>query len=186
MRDALENIRFLLSLVGFSKKTTQIGLNLVIGRGMSESSDGYYNAINQLAFFRAGVRDSIINQKEEKDGKILQLCDEIRESMLQHGVELFDGKDLKKDNWRFCLPKDTSSEVTVPQVPTMDPLSISQKNYFRVGKYKGMFSEYSNDGMPIRNADGSELSKRLLKKLKKKHETHKKRLEESFEKDSSI
>ena len=186
MREALENIRFLLSLVGFSKKTTEIGLNLVGGRDMSESSDRYYNAMNQLAFFRSGVRDSIINQNKEKDGKILQLCDEVRESMLQHGVELLDGKEVEKDSWRFCLPKSTNSEVTKPQVTTMDPLSISLEDYFRVGKYKGMFSEYSSDGMPIRNADGSELSKRLLKKLKKKHETHKKRLKESPEQEVKI
>jgi hypothetical protein len=40
-----------------------------------------------------------------------------------------------------------------------------------------MFSEFTEDGIPILNADGSELSKRMLKKLIKKRAAHKQRLE---------
>jgi hypothetical protein len=54
---------------------------------------------------------------------------------------------------------------------------VKLEDLFRVGQYKGMFSEFTEDGIPTLNADGSELSKRMLKKLIKKRDDHMKRLE---------
>ena len=177
IRDLLGNIRNLLSLVGFSKKTTDIGLDYDDDRDSTVVNEF---AIEEFVSFRSSVRKAILNQEElldEKDQSILKLCDQVRDSMLQHGIELLDGREINESGWRFCLPKSPNTEMKVEQVRQVDTLSVRAEDYFRVGKYEGMFTEYAEDGMPIRNADGSELSNRMSKKLKKKLAAHKKRLE---------
>lgn len=186
MKAALYNVRDLLALVGFSEKTTGIGLNTMDSDSSLVSGD--QNAmVDELVSFRSGVRKIALESAraispEEQMNRMLQHCDETRESMLQKGVELLDSKDAETDDWRFCLLKSVEREgaqIKEQKSPNVNLLSISLLDLFRVGNYKGLFAEFSDDGLPTRNTDGSEISKRMLKKLKKKREAHIKRLQES-------
>jgi cysteinyl-tRNA synthetase len=132
--------------------------------------------------------------------EIMRLCDDARDRIFPSlGVELMDGKvhhdsDQFSDNgsmWKFCFPHTkedtgnnenktaTTSIPTTPAATTIDLRSIPLQNLFKVGPYEGQFSEYSDEGMPVRNADGSALSNRLLQKLRTKRAKHAKRLENS-------
>lgn len=193
MKHALHNVRHLLSLVGFSSKTTEIGLGVPSREGPHQGDIGKVDLIDKMVSFRSSIRKVALESASgtptlERGDKMLQLCDEIRDSMLQHGIELLDSKDTQSDGWQFCLPRSRSAEARQNSVKEktaqpIDPFSIPLENLFRIGKYKGMFVEFTSEGVPIRNADGTEVSKRLLKKLLKKRELHKKRLEVSHEQE---
>jgi hypothetical protein len=182
MKTAIQNVRQLLSLVGFSENTTQIGL-----RATSSDVGDQKRVIEKLVSFRSSVRKIALDSAgatsaEDKTDSLLQFCDEIRDSMLEDGIELLDSKHTGSDDWRFCLPKSTGTrESGLKELKhlALDLSLIPLEDFFRVGDYKGMFAELSSEGIPIRNSDGSEISKRMLKKLLKKYEVHKKRLERS-------
>ena len=201
------SIRSLLSLVGFSNKTAQsllINGNDKHSQEQSNVVGGERAVIDSFAKFRYLVRqsalDDMIAKKNNKSNgdvdvskKILQLCDEYRDTILPMiGIEIKD-KSGDSSSWRYCLPKhsssDTSESLALPSTENKDGTdspavagelelhAIPIKDLFRVGQYEGMFSDFSNDGIPILNADGSNVSKRLLKKLLKKRDEHRKRLE---------
>jgi cysteinyl-tRNA synthetase len=182
-------VRELLRLVGFTETTTEAGIRRV-GRN-SEITSGRVceeDLVESLVRFRSTVRDvALVDPSAPGMKKLLALSDELRDSILPEiGVQLMDSnnnKESEKDSWKFCLPRRSSridSSQTTKPTSTDDALagndvdlaSISVLDFFKVGQYKGVFSEYSEDGRPTQNADGSEVSKRLLKKLLKKREKH--------------
>lgn len=190
MKAALYNIRQLLALVGFSKHTTEIGLNS--SKAVSDSSTAVSadqnTIVGEMVYFRSAVRRLALESalgapQEEQMKRMLHLCDEARKSMLQNGVKIVDSKSADSDDWRFCLPRSVEREgasTKEQRSQIVDLMSTSVHDLFRVGKYEGFFSGFSDDGMPTLNADGSEISKRMLKKLKKKREAHLKRLRNSL------
>ncbi|KAL7566679.1 hypothetical protein ACA910_017742 [Epithemia clementina (nom. ined.)] len=91
--------------------------------------------------------------------------------------------------WSYCIPvpilKTENSDEAQPETAILprnpqrlDEISIQE--FFRVGRYEGMFSAYTSDGFPTHNAEGTELSKSLTKKLLKKRQAHEKRLAEEL------
>jgi cysteinyl-tRNA synthetase len=189
VRAALQTIRGLLSLVGFSDKTTRVG--------MERSSDdvttsrvvgGEPALVEELVRFRAAVRQAALedaqnNMTSENMKQILKLCDEARDQVFPGiGVEILDGKVKEESaSWRFCLPRPqdgtTINRETGADASSVELESIPLHDFFRVGQYNGMFSKFSDDGMPLQMFDGSEVSKRMLKKLMKKKNSHRTRLE---------
>ena len=113
------------------------------------------------------------------------MCDAVRDEHLPPiGVEILDASESSERGesdgarWRFCVPKSGAEldrplsggkgkdSTAVPKANTSG--KISAEEYFKVGTYKDKFSRYNEDGMPTHNADGTDVSKRLLKKLTKK------------------
>ena len=184
LADAVARIRDNLALVGFSRQTSSPAVD---EQSMGSNVVGGERAIaDELAKFRALVREEALSSV--KDGssndalkQILKMCDEMRDRTLPSlGLELLDGKeDNHQQQWRFCIPKEPSNNdslVSRKATPAIELSSVNLEEYFKVGQYEGKFSTYSDDGIPTHNADGTEVSKSLLKKLMKKREKHKKRL----------
>ena len=181
---AVREVRELLRLVGFTKTTTEAGI-------VSESTDQSSGRVNEEALvdslvqFRTKVRDIALQDPSAPGmSELLALSDELRDSGLPKiGVQLMDGNSEESNKaWKFCLPRlsppkeESKSPVSSNSV---DLLSIPLSEFFKVGQYEGVFSEYKEDGTPTHNADGSEVSKRSLKKLLKKREKHQARLEKN-------
>jgi hypothetical protein len=189
LKAVIGNMRSLLSLVGFSERTTRAGLGGIEHSAQSSQVIGGERAvIEAMVHFRSVVRQAALedvrnNTSSGNMKKILQLCDETRDSIFpKMGIQLLDGKREEADDWKICLPKFEESHTTTTEhqrSSSIDLESVKLEDLFRVGQYKGMFSEFTEDGIPTLNADGSELSKRMLKKLIKKREDHRKRLERS-------
>ena len=188
MSAILSMLRELLSLVGFSEKTTQIGLRTEsLGMQSHNVVGGEDAVIDELVRFRSTVRRAALEDAHNKVAsenmkRILRACDDARDNVFPNmGIELFDARvDEQSDGWRFCLPKSPSNNEGGGKQkvsPYMDFEYVPLGDFFRVGQYEGLFAEFDNDGVPTRNADGSELSKSKLKKLLKKREAHRQRLE---------
>ncbi len=181
---AIREVREQLRLVGFTKTTTEAGI-------LSESSDQPSGRVNEEALveslvrFRTKVRDIALQDPSAPGmSQLLTLSDELRDSELPEiGVQLMDGNSKKSERaWKFCLPR-LSSPKEESKSPVfsdgVDLLSIPIFDFFKNGQYEGVFSEYAEDGTPTHNADGSEVSKRSLKKLLKKRDKHQARLEKN-------
>ena len=134
--------------------------------------------------------------------RILTSCDELRNNLSSLGVVLLDasvaaGKNGCKDDWRFSVPRashlssesaDNASSLTqydtnVSQAtPTFQKRMLTPQNIFRLDpRYEGMFSEFDQNGIPTRHADGSEVSKSQQKKYRKKQAKHAQLLESKDE-----
>ena len=199
----IQQVRELLRLVGFTKTTTEAGITV---QNLSSPSKVDENAlIDSIVQFRSMVREVALEHHKIDPSagmeNILALSDRFRDSTLPEiGVQIIDDTTSSNANnsndnnettdasfWKFCLPRkplsSSEEEASCPQAkPTDDKTtaeidSIPISEFFKVGQYQGVFSEYSNDGMPTHNADGSEVSKRMLKKLSKKREKHRLRLQ---------
>ena len=185
----LDTLRECLSIVGFSERTTNIAVS---NSTQSSSNEHNYNnnneytkqVINALVQFRSSIRkkalDNIKNsQHDEKNvyKDILALCDEMRNKSLSSlGLEIHDDDT---NNWRFNILssvgdelKETKAHQTSSTLSQSKPKDTTESNFFLVGHYEGQFSEFDDDHLPIKNADGSNVSKTLRKKLLKKKEKY--------------
>lgn len=192
MITALSILRDMLSLVGFTNKTTKAGLeNTMFASGASTHSGRDENKVTDLLVqFRSAVRHAALDDARaglatDRMKQILDLCDSIRDLDLpQIGVEVLDGgAEGDGERWRICLPKpklhdqNSESQEGQKQSPQVNLGNVALEDLFRVGQYEGLFSEYTSDGIPTHNADGSDVSKSALKKLLKKREAHMVRLQ---------
>lgn len=195
VRAAVVTLRDLLSLVGFSDATVRIGLEHSNDRQRSHVVGGERGLIEELVRFRSAIRKAALSDIGDKAAtdnvrEILNLCDGIRKEVLPSmGLELLDEK-VDDDSpaaagWRFIVPKKVvlehgsldNSKKENKSTRHVRLLDVRVEDLFRTGQYEGMFSEFKDDGIPVLNADGSEVSKRLLKKLLKKREKHQTRLQ---------
>ena len=192
---SIREVRELLRLVGFTETTTEAGIRRV-GQN-TETTSGRVceeDLVESLVRFRSTVRDVALGDPSAPGmKKLLALADDLRDSILPKiGVQLMDSnknKESEKDSWKFCLPRRPSRiDSTSPKQNStstddanVDLASIAVLDFFKVGQYEGFFSGFTDDGTPTHNADGSEVSKRLLKKILKKREKHILRLEKNKE-----
>lgn len=189
MIHSIREVRELLRLVGFTETTTEAGIR----DGMSEHVPSRVceeELVESLVRFRSTVRDIALEDPSAPGmKKLLALSDELRDTILPEiGVQLMDSNndEEKETTWKFSLPRrpltnderQTKPAVDGSRAGNVNLMSVAMEDFFKVGQYEGVFSEYSEDGTPTHNADGSEVSKRLLKKLLKKREKHRSRLEE--------
>jgi hypothetical protein len=204
VRSALNDVRDLLRLVGFTCKTVDAGLGVVVDDDEREESCGLSSSsmlsaqdtsslVQTLIDFRSAVRRIALLHDPNQDNiavdgrkELLRLSDEIRDKTLPEiGIQIMDGREGTQDNWKWCQPSKeiphhvgpTTKEQQQEPIAMTDVHSVALSEFFKVGQYDGMFSEFTDQGIPTHHADRTEVSKRLLKKLLKKRQAHQKRLE---------
>lgn len=205
MERLLTKMRECLSIVGFSNKTTKAGLSQMISQGMDDTENEKFNkkVIDELVHFRSLIRmkalesmnrgDNNNSNKDDLSKEILALCDDLRQNSSSFGVEINDDNTNDR-GWRFKLSTRSSSDETSkdenddnqskssPQTTTNAVEEIiKESNFFSSGHYQGKFLEYDEDYVPTKNADGTDVSKTLRKKLLKKKERYFRRRNENNE-----
>lgn len=168
---------------------------------LTEAAAGYATAYDQFKAAVSGVEDC---------SQLLSECDKVRDDVLPAlGVALAD-RDSGNAWWRLddpCsiqaaiqLSKDQKaakaagkSQVDVKkfaarltqatnELAKLDGL-IPLTEFFKTGKWEGMFKEYAADGYPTMNAAGEPVSdKEKKKKMEKPYKNHKKSIDTLAEK----
>mmetsp|Transcript_34970 Transcript_34970/g.51369 ORF Transcript_34970/g.51369 Transcript_34970/m.51369 type:complete len:276 (-) Transcript_34970:142-969(-) len=203
IRLAITALRHQLILLGFTDKTARAGI--IEQRDTATNATGSSSRIKggdvalveEFVRFRSSVRKLALESVQSKPNsasnddktcakEILKLCDNVRENALPAmGLEVVDIKQhASSSDWKWCVPKqkkrqqqDSKTDAIKPS-PSSPPIhEIALEDMFRVGSYVDMFSKYDENGIPILNADGSEVSKSMLKKLNKKRNKHATRLD---------
>lgn len=196
VRGVMATLRQQLSIVGFTDKTAKAGIISINDDSNSGHVAGGEKAIiDELVGFRSRVRVSALAGAKDHDPeavektikKLLASCDELRDKRLPAiGVELLDDaiqdaspKSSKEaGRWRYCMPKNcdkaNKKESSKKRKKTIafsaSTSTASLKDFLTHGQYDGMFSQFNDEGLPTRTADGKDVSKRLLKKVTKKYE----------------
>jgi len=194
---ALNVLREYLVIVGFSDKTVRAGILGYAGSGGGINHDEHNSQngifVDKLVNFRKAVRELALEQVKRRRGQsedadmhhnadmaknLLTLCDKLRdEDLPKVGIEIFDsvGQDSMSD-WRFIIPRDMQhrDDTTTNDSPESSQNhrgqvtnTITESNFFKVARYEGQFSAFDVHGFPTHDADGVELSKRMIKKLLK-------------------
>jgi len=194
LQGSIDLLRKKLSLFGFTDRTVRAGIVRSVGvsgdDGHGSSIKGGERALaDELVSFRSAIRKAALSHIRSGDSSvsktntnkaindILKLCDAARDRTLPAlGLDISDSdvEGGEKSQWRFCVPRNSASSdletVSKNQRKPTVPKVVPVKDMFRVGQYEGMFSQYDDEGMPTHNSDGSEVSNRLRKKLKKKRD----------------
>jgi cysteinyl-tRNA synthetase len=190
---ALEVLRNFLSIVGFSDDTVKAGISHKQRNHILGDSEAL---VNELVDFRRSIREASLNylksskttsgkdQGSELSKTNLKICDDLRDDKLPAiGLEVFDGDAAP--TWRFVTPttqsklpprtkKNGDKKTTLPHDSLLD---LNEANFFQIGRYEGLFTAFDSDGIPTKNMDGSDLSKRAIKKLIKKREAYFRKME---------
>ena len=192
MEQTLLSLRQQLRLVGFTDKTTRAGLVDSDFEKGSNIEGGEEALIKEFVKFRTDIRKTAIHgmrkdtsrgqqQQSETIESILKFCDNVRDDTLPSlGLQISDtnpSDNKAEPSWTYCIPKDhESKKVPVMKKPIVvvnntDLSSLSKEDWFRLHPiYEGMFVEFDPLGHPTMNAEGTPVSKRLLKKLIKKRD----------------
>lgn len=179
----LKTLRRCLSILGFTDKTVRAGLETDVEH-YSRSNE---KLVEEIVQFRKSIRDAALRNLKHHDvqnvcKEILNICDKFRDQNLPSvGIQVFDSDEMENRGWRYYLPgvpDDGNVPSKAPSIDQFDKSQLTAENMFRVGQYKGIFSAYDDSGFPTRTIDGSELSKRMIKKLTKKREVYRQKLED--------
>lgn len=194
LEEALSVLRKLLSTLGFTPTTSNVGLdyaqvstNNVVGgeAALAEILVAFRDQIRSVAIRQMKV--SNVSDESKTDAKeLLRYCDDVRNASSTVGLELLDTKvdsnDDKQLKWRWCSSPNekTDNSKNLPQSNERSSGKLSSQvsiyDLFRVGSYEGMFSEYDDLGMPTQKSDGTPMSKSGMKKLKKKRDKYERKL----------
>ena len=179
----ISSLRQSLALVGFSDKTVRVGMELQSSLVSQGIAGGERALIEELVKFRSSVRDVALASTQggatlQTIFEILRLCDVARDQALPSiGVQIMDG-DAEK-SWRYCLPSSNKSSTEGTAIPKIKEILIGDiplEDFFKVGQYEGMFTDFDEIGIPMTHSDGSPISSRKMKKLLAKRQKHEERL----------
>jgi len=149
--------------------------------------------INVMSDFRDKVKDICIKENEPK--KVLAICDKFKDEILPNlGIKIEDKGKNEKSIWKFydkevyLREKQKENELKENKKKQKEfeakqyelKLSMTAKEYFasQVDKY----SEFDENGVPIKNAKGEILSKEQYNRLKKDFAKHEKQHQKWLEK----
>jgi len=149
--------------------------------------------INVMSDFRDKVKDICIKENDPK--KVLAICDKFRDEILPNlGIKIEDKGKNEKSIWKFydkevyLREKQKENELKENKKKQKEfeakqyelKLSMTAKEYFasQVDKY----SEFDENGVPIKNAKGEILSKEQYNRLKKDFAKHEKQHQKWLEK----
>ena len=138
--------------------------------------------IDVITKFRHEVKNAIVVEKDEK--KILKLCDQLRdETLIELGVRIedkgnehsqwkfFDKEQYKKEKEKEKELKENKKKQKEEEAKQREmKLSMSAKEYYATLTDK--YSAFDEQGIPIKNAKGNEISKEQYNKLKKEFAKH--------------
>jgi len=172
---ALDFVRMSLSMVGFSSRSVNAGLEIESGT----ETDDKKAVIDELVKFRSVVRTHAQHESntDELWESVLEECDRLRDITLPSiGVDLRDGGSAS--SWSETIPSSltypSSPDPPIPQ--SQNILDTPVEKFFQTRQYEGQFAAFDEGGFPTRMKDGAPLSARLRKKLLKRLEKHRKRL----------
>uniref|UniRef100_A0A0N5CDI8 Cysteine--tRNA ligase, cytoplasmic n=1 Tax=Strongyloides papillosus TaxID=174720 RepID=A0A0N5CDI8_STREA len=145
-----------------------------------------------LSEFRENVRK---HARASKNIDILNLCDEIRDTILpelgvrledksnETVVKLVDKEILRREmEQKKILEENKRLEKERKEKERLEKEAakkINPNEMFKVGNYAGKYSQYDENGIPTHTADGEEISKGQRKKIEKLWEAQKKKFEQS-------
>ena len=132
--------------------------------------------------FRHEVKNAIVVEKDEK--KILKLCDQLRDETLPElGVRIedkgnegslwkfFDKEQYKKEKEKEKELKENKKKQKEEEAKQREmKLSMTAKEYYATMTDK--YSAFDEEGIPIKNAKGNDISKEQYNKLKKEFAKH--------------
>ena len=116
--------------------------------------------------------------------RILVECDSLRKKVLVFGISIEDiisSERLCESNWKTIKSFEFHNEndkkedgiKSSPLLSHQDYVAIPAHDLFRLATpYADEFSQYTSNGIPTHDKDGSELSKSKVKKYRKKYEKH--------------
>ena len=151
--------------------------------------------INILTNFRDEIKNTCILEKDTK--KVLTLCDKLRDDVLPNlGIRIEDKGKGEKSIWKFfdkeeyLKEKKKEKELKENKKKQKEQeanenelrLSKSAKEYFASQTDK--YSDFDENGVPIKNAKGEALSQEKYNKLKKDFAKHEKQHQKWLEKKS--
>ena len=139
--------------------------------------------INATSKFRDEIKQACIKEKDVK--KVLNICDDLRDNILPNlGIKIEDkGKDEESvwkfyDKEQFIKEKEKQKELKEAQKQKKEKeakerelkLSLTAKEYYAMQTDK--YSKFDENGIPIQNEKGQDLSKEQINKLKKDFAKH--------------
>eukprot|EP00190_Bangiopsis_sp_CCMP1999_P001694 CAMPEP_0198732178 /NCGR_PEP_ID=MMETSP1475-20131203/34254_1 /TAXON_ID= ORGANISM="Unidentified sp., Strain CCMP1999" /NCGR_SAMPLE_ID=MMETSP1475 /ASSEMBLY_ACC=CAM_ASM_001111 /LENGTH=683 /DNA_ID=CAMNT_0044495243 /DNA_START=115 /DNA_END=2166 /DNA_ORIENTATION=+ len=158
-----------------------------VGMGGSGASDGVSAEEILAPHLDAwiGFREELRKMAKSNDFSakaVLQACDKIRDEKLpQLGVKiddsgasgvwkLYDPEELRKQTQLENDAKQARVAAAAQLQAERDRKgSIPPDQMFKLGEYEGKFSKYDDEGIPLSDASGEELTKNARKKLLKLH-----------------
>ncbi|OQS07834.1 cysteinyl-tRNA synthetase, partial [Thraustotheca clavata] len=143
--------------------------------------------LDAFTALRAQVRQvALTNTKDPQFQSILQLCDRIRDQTLPPmGIQI-DDVSSGQSHWKLqpyqkpeTLSNNSSNvdpvkaQLAAKQAEFEAEMQIPPENYFQESKqFKGKFTEFDQDGIPLTDENGQIWTKSGRKKLLKKLEKH--------------
>lgn len=175
---------------GLINPNKQIGFAIDNSEPVDKIIAPYIDIISQ---FRDRIRQAVKSKEDSK--KLLDICDEVRDDILPFvGIRLedtngktiwkYDDKDqlLKERDARIALKKEKEAkkakqeeENRKKEEERRKQAEINPKEMF---KNDELYSEYDENGIPIKDKEGKEISKSSKKKLLKQYEQQKKLYEQ--------
>jgi len=136
--------------------------------------------VRQIALDQEHVDDPEARAAAMKK-KLLILSDDIRDGLLEEGVEIKD-RQLEASTWRIMSTeereraqegslfarKQQEHQKTLQQAPPPSPEALLQE-----WRESGHYAAFDEEGLPTHDADGSEISKSRRKKFTKQWEKQK-------------
>ncbi|GMM28411.1 cysteine--tRNA ligase [Martiniozyma asiatica (nom. inval.)] len=193
----------MLNIFGFETRSDNLGWKDVVKNdhlgGASKEEIGM-PFVKVLSKFRDLVRKTSIEKGEYKI--LLDACDKVRDfDLLDLGVALDDRVDqgalvkFLNDQEKEELLKQQREKEAVAEMKRkkkeqqillaaqkekerVEKAKLSHVDMFKTEQYKSQFSEWDEEGMPVKTAEGEEVSKSAKKKLAKLHAQQKKLHEE--------
>lgn len=152
--------------------------------------------LDAFASFRDSVRSNCRAEKTPHSQNLLVLCDDVRDSVLPPlGVQLEDRGDGQPSKWKLEDSATLMMEVERKKTEEAERIAVKQREkearlakelaeldkgrippveLFKNGEHAGKYSAFDEDGIPTADADGVNLPKAAMKKLKKQMATHEK------------
>lgn len=181
----------MLSIFGLSDDSTSSSGFRYGAKAEDESSDGTLaKVLDAFCEFRDTIRDEARKEKSAGMQKILSICDDVRDDVLPKiGVRLEDRGTDQAAMWKLEDVKTLVMEIErkrqaeasrreekerkrlAREAKLQEDLErgrLSPEMLFKEGKeYAGKYSAFDADGMPVKDAEGKELSRSALKNLAK-------------------
>lgn len=190
LADCARYVSWMLKVLGVGGMDDEIGLGSLEAAGSGGSLEQLLGPhLDAWTKFRDEIRQ--LARENASAADILKACDRVRDEVLPEvgvriddsgsggGVwKLYDAAELRKlmtreeeERQARELEKQQRAEELARKNRERDrQASIPPAEMFQTGAYEGLYSTYDEEGIPLLDKDGVELTKNARKKLKKAHQ----------------